>query len=206
MAIESDVPNPDGRLMVKFYSKPVQNEFQTNKEGRPIFEDVDFVKIFIPGDTLSTIDAPARADHKARFPLHWAAYQNAHGADSKIMGTPVEHWPLITALQAEELKAIKFFTVESVANASDLQLQGLGMKAGMSPFAFRDRAKNFLRVASQESAVNQNDEELEQLRGENKRMKAESISMFADMQAQMDVLKEIIRAKPGRKPKVLEVA
>jgi hypothetical protein len=46
----------------------------------------------------------------------------------------------------EELRALKFYTVESVANAADAQLQRIGMVAGMSPYAFRDAAVRFLAL------------------------------------------------------------
>jgi hypothetical protein len=60
--------NPDSRLAVMFYSKPIENEFQSMAQGRPIFEDRDFVKIFVPGDPTTVVDTFVREDHKARFP------------------------------------------------------------------------------------------------------------------------------------------
>lgn len=205
---EGAINNPDSRLVVRFYNKPVKNEFKTQQEGRPIFEDVDFVTIFTPGDSTTVIDTPAREDHKTRFPLHWAAYQNAHGGEQKEIGTPLSQWPLLTPSQAEELKALKFFTVESVAGASDASIQRIGMSAGMSPYTFRDRAKNYLRVAYQEAAESQAQAEADKLREENAKLKEETDAKLAQMQEQMNLLMSQLseRKKPGPKKVQLEEA
>ena len=196
MAIESDEKGADSRLAVRFYSKPVQNSFETNKQGRPIFSDCDYVEIFVPGDNLSVIDQPVREDHKARFPIQWAHYQNKHGGDSKEIGTPLTQWALLSPAQCEELRALKFYTVENVANASDIALQRLNMIAGMSPFAFRDRAMRFLKSASEESLANLDNERIKALEAENAEMKSKLDSILANMQTTE-------RKKPGRpaKPK-----
>ncbi len=88
MPLDSDIQNPDASLHVVFYSKPVQNMFQTEKEGRPIFRDVDYVRIMLPGDKNNIIDTFASDDHKRRFPLHWAHYQNQRTGGAEV-GTPL---------------------------------------------------------------------------------------------------------------------
>jgi len=197
------ISNPDSRLSVKFYNKAVQNNFRTEKEGRPIFEDVTFVRITLPGDTNNIIDTFARDEHKSRFPLQWAHYKNTHGDDQQMIGTPLSSWPLLTTAQAEELKALKFYTVEQIAGASDLQLQKLGMLAGMSPYAFRDRAAKYLSIAKNEADATQADSRVKQLEEENAKLKAETEAKMEAMQAQMALLMEAVgnRQKPGRKPK-----
>ncbi len=140
--------NPDAALSVRFYTKPIQQPFMSNKEGRPIFQDVDYIQIFTPGGQLNIVDTPVRGEHKARFPIQWAAYQNGKAGDQRETGTPVSAWPFLTASQAEEFKAVKFFTVEQIANASDLQLQTLGMMGGANPHTIRERAKAYLAAAA----------------------------------------------------------
>ena len=131
MAIESDVRGADALLSVRFYRKPIEIKDETLAQGRPIFKDADWIQIMTPGDQLNVIDTIARDNHKARFPQQWAAYQNKIGNQEEIVGTPVSAWPLVSMSQAEELKGIKFHTVESIANCSDQQLQRIGMIAGM---------------------------------------------------------------------------
>ena len=56
MAIESDIQNPNGRLAVYFHKKSKQNEIRSEQEGRPIFEDVIYIRKMVPGDNLNIID------------------------------------------------------------------------------------------------------------------------------------------------------
>lgn len=191
--------NPDSRLAVLFYSRPMQNEFESEKQGRPIFADVDFVKIFVPGDTTTVLDVPVREEHKKRFPLHWAHYQNKHGGDSKEIGTPLSQWSRLSPAQVEELRALKFYTVENVAGASDANLQKLGMVAGMSAYAFRDHAIRFLTLAKDDAATQAAEERAKALEAENAKLREETTKALADMQAQIASL--TAKKKPGRKPK-----
>jgi hypothetical protein len=156
--------NPDSALHVRIYSRPIQNIFLSQKEGHPIFEDVVYIEIHTPGNQLNIVDTPIREDHKRRFPLQWAHYQNTHGKDAQVVGTPVNQWPLLTAAQAETVKALGFLTVQQVAFASDDQVQKIGMHGGMAPFAFRDRAKRFLEAAAGDAALNKRDEEMNAMR------------------------------------------
>lgn len=177
--------NPDAALSVLFYSKPQQNNFESEAQGRPIFFDADMVKIFLPGDDKTVIDTYAREDHKRRFPLQWAHYQNKQEGDQRLAGkTPISQWQRITPAQAEELRAMKFLAVEDVANASDGQLQAIGMIAGQSPHSFRAAAQTYLRMASGEAAETKATAALAAVTEENASMKEQ----MAQMQAQMAAL------------------
>lgn len=176
--------NPDSSLSVLFYSKPMKNNYESEQQGRPIFTDVDMVKIFLPGDDKNIIDTFARDDHKERFPRQWAHYQNKMAGDQRLAGkTPIDQWPRVTPAMAEELRAIKFLAVEDVASASDAQLQAIGMIAGMSPHAFRDAARNYLRVASGEAAESKAAQQLAAVSEENAAMKAQLEAMQAQLAA-----------------------
>ena len=156
---QTDVNNPDSRLNVKFYQRAISNEFKSALEGRPIMEMADFVLIEVPGDNLTVIDTFAADEHKKRFPIQWARYQNEK-TDGDIEGTLLNDWPVLNAAIAAELKHFKFYTVEQVAAASDAQLNTLGMAAGMSPLALRDKAKAYLGSAKDTALVQQQADEL----------------------------------------------
>ena len=96
--------DPDAALAVEFYIRPVQNMFKSTKEGHPIFEDVTYVRINIPGMKESQIDTPARSDHQARFPRQWQHFVNRTQGDAREVGMPLSEWPLLTRSQAEELQ------------------------------------------------------------------------------------------------------
>ena len=156
---QTDVNNPDSQLNVKFYQKAIQNEFKTALEGRPIMEMRDFIIIEVPGNTLSVIDTFAAQEHKDRFPVQYARYMNEK-TDGDIEGTLLHDWPVLNAAVAAELKHFKFYTVEQIAQASDAQLNTLGMAAGMSPLALRDKAKAYLGSAKDTALVQQQADEL----------------------------------------------
>jgi hypothetical protein len=206
MALPSDDQNADSRLAVTFYKRSVKQEDESVAAGRPIFKEFDFVRICVPGDNLTEIDTYAQESHKSRFPRQWAHYMNQTAGQEQIIGTPIEEWTLISRSQAEELKGIKFRTVEDVANCSDLQLQRIGMIAGMSPHGFRDKAKQFLNLASESAEVAQKEAEMQALREENAKIKAETDAKLAQMQEQMSALLAAVAEKTPkqRKNKVVE--
>jgi len=206
MAIESDVKNADSNLAVTFYKRSVKQDMASEEAGRPIFKEFDFIRISVPGDNLSEIDTYAQESHKQRFPRQWAHYQNQEGANQSFEGTPIEQWPQVSRSQADELRGIKFPTVESVANCSDQQLQRIGMIAGMSPHSFREKAKAFLNLANDSAEVAQREAELQALKEENAKIKAETDAKLSKMQEQMEALLAAVAEKTpkSRKPKVVE--
>jgi len=215
MALPSDEQNADSRLQVRFYKRPVQQEAETLASGRPIYKEFDFVHICVAGDTLTEIDTYVLQSHKTRFPIQWANYQNRIGKDDQeVIGTPVAEWPLVSKSQAEELRAMRFYTVEAIAGASDQQLQRMGMAAGMSPYAFRDKAKSFLNLASDSAETDKRTQEINELKEElakkaeeNAKIKAETDAKMALMQEQMaSILAAVGEKKPRRKTVATEEA
>ena len=206
MAIESDIQGADSRLAVQFYKRSVKQDMASDEAGRPIFKEFDFVRIMIPGDNLTEIDTYAQESHKQRFPRQWAHYQNQVAGHEDIIGTPLDQWPQVTRSQAEELRGLKFYTVEAIADCSDQQLQRIGMVAGMSPHNFRLKAKAFLNLANDSAEVAHKEEELQALRQENDKIKAETDAKLAAMQEQMSALLAAVAEKTPktRKPKVVE--
>jgi hypothetical protein len=210
MAIESDIQGADSRLAVQFYKKTVKQDIASDEAGRPIFKEFDFVRIMIPGDNLTEIDTYAQESHKQRFPRQWAHYQNQVANHQDIIGTPLDQWPQVSRSQAEELRGLKFHTVESIADCSDQQLQRIGMVAGMSPHNFRLKAKAFLNLANDSAEVAHREQELQALREENDKIKAETEARIAEMQnkfeSQMATLLAAVAEKTPktRKPKVVE--
>jgi len=140
-----------------------------------------------------------------------AHYMNRVGADDQeVVGTPVSEWPLVSKSQAEELRAMKFHTVESIAGASDQQIQRMGMAAGMSPYAFRDKAKAFLNLATNAAETDKREQEIAALKEElakkeqeTAKMKAETDAKMALMQEQMASILAAVGEKKTRKSKTV---
>ena len=207
MAIESDNNNADGRLAIKFYKYAELDKGATEIEGRQIFKEVDYIKIVVPGDNLTEIDRPVYDNDKTRFPIQWANYLNRTSAEGKYEGTPLIEWQLISRSQAEQLRAAKFYTVESIANASDQQIQSIGMAAGMSPYSFREKAKKFLDSAKTAADFTHREEELDQLRSENAKLVAETDAKMKAMQEDFDAkLSSLLAAVGEKKPRAKKKA
>lgn len=199
-AFAGAVPDTSG-LGVRFYKDVRKNEYRSGKEGRPIFEDVTMVHIVLPGG-LHDIKEAVQERHKMRFPQQWAAFQNAHdGSDPMMIGTPLEQWPMIGRSAAEELKALRFYTVESIANASDATLQRMGMAGGMAGPALRDRAIRYLEVAKDNAAVDRQAEEIAKLRAEQAEKDRLHGEQMQAMQTQLAALTAAFQAKPAAKPR-----
>ena len=197
--IESDVNQADSRLAVKFYKLPQEDKYATQQAGRPIFKEVDYLQIIVPGEGTTEVHKIVTEQDKMRFPIQWQRYVNSQGANEHYEGTPLTEWTILNKAQVEELRALRFYTIEQVATASDQQLTKLNMAAGMSPFAFRDKAIAYLRMSKDAAEINKHEEEMAKLKAENDELNAK----LAKLANQMDmVLSMQEQKKPrGRKPK-----
>jgi len=192
--------NPDDVLTVKFYIKSEYNEFESTKQGRPIFYEADFVQIMKPGDSTTIIEAPVRPEHKIRFPRQWAMFQEGRKTE-QLVGTPVEQWTAISRSQADELKGVRFYTVEQIANASDLQAQAMGMNGPM----YRQKARAFLESAK-DSALSQfqatelakKDQQIKDLTDTVARL-AQTVESIKNQQINSSASTTVTEVKPKRK-------
>ena len=201
LGLETDVNNtnftgartPDDLLWVQFTVKPMQNNFQTVAQSRPIFEDQTWIEIRIPGNQLLTIERPMDESDKYRFPRQWAYFQQTHGPEGQNVGTPLTQWPLLRPSQIEELKALRFYTVEQVAFASDDQLKSMGMGPGMAPSAFRERAKLFLESAKDSALAVRQAEAIKAREAEVEQLKKDQQAQAQKHEAEMKELRELIK-------------
>jgi hypothetical protein len=80
----------------------------------------------------------------------------------------------------------------------------MGMIAGMSPYAFRDKAKAFLNLATSAAETDKREHEINALKEENEKIRAESDAKLAKQQAQIDALMAMMAEKKPRAKKVKE--
>lgn len=120
----NDVPqdNPytkpgDEKLFVQFYHGTLKNEQKSLEEGRPVFDTIPMVKILVPGDRNTVIQAKATAEYTQRFPKQWERFTASQSQD--IQGSLLSEVPIVTRGQAEELEYFKVYTVEQLADAPD---------------------------------------------------------------------------------------
>ena len=141
--------DPDSVMIARFYKRAVRNNFESEKQGRNIFEDRIYCEYYPAGSTLLKMDVPAYDIHKQRFSKQWAYYQATQNEDTLGSGTPLSQWAILSPADVENLRGFKFQTIENLAAMSDLQMQSLGMGiAGMAPHVLRARAQAYLGTAT----------------------------------------------------------
>lgn len=117
----------DSILNVWFYKHPVFNQSRSENEGRPCYDDRDFIHIQHPGETQQIMERPATQVDARRFPQQWAAYQQS--MPQKIEGTLIDLLFPGKPSISEGLKASGVHTVEQLANISADGMNNLGMAA-----------------------------------------------------------------------------
>ena len=118
-----ETPNAgDDNLMVKFFIAPIEDHDASKEAGRPIFKDVEWIDIRIPGSRDNTV-RPVRYEGSKndvdRFPRHYAAFKNRTENNEGVVGTPLSVFPGVKAGQRKELEFFNIVTVEQLANAPD---------------------------------------------------------------------------------------
>ena len=178
--LEHKQSEADKALAVKFYTKSVQDKAETLKQGRPIFKEVPYIDIRIPGERDSAFCGPATQAHVQRFPQHYQAFR-ARTSDEEVVGTPLIEWPMITRSQAEELSFFNVKTVEQLASMPDSgnhQFMGIhGLKA---------KAAEYLAKSTGTEAL---------------------LQQIADMQKKLDALSQPKpKARSAAKPRINHVS
>lgn len=137
----------DKTLFVKFFTKQRKNETESLKEGRPIYKDVEYVDIKVPGNRTGGASRPATFKDKQRFPRHYAAYKQRE--EMPVEGTPLAEWPIMSRSQVEELSFHNVKTVEQLVAMSDsLASQFMGMNG------LKAKAKMWLEDSEETARIN----------------------------------------------------
>lgn len=149
----------DDALMVTFSQNAVQDTVETEKQGRPIYKDVDWICIRFPG-SRDTIERKVRSDDKTRWPKQWAAYQSNKSQEA-VSGTPLSAWPAVTRAQVEEFAFFGVKTVEQLAEMPDPALQKF-----MGGQTLKQRARDFIEAAKGEAPMVAMRAEIENLKAQ----------------------------------------
>jgi hypothetical protein len=158
-----DYVAPDGRdrAIAQFYIKPIKNNFLSQKEGREIWEDREYVEIIVPGDSKNIVHTAVTDAHRDRWPRSYQAFKSHMEAPAE--GTPLEEWAAVGASMVMELKSHHVRTVEHLAGLSDSQLAKV---CPMGGHALRDRAKRFLEQVDAEKPIAELTQQVEALKAE----------------------------------------
>lgn len=161
----SDTPH----LHVEFFTDSEHNPRLSAEQGKPVYEDREFIRIRFVGDKQNVFVAPAddfgsarddqgnRVRYKDQFRKHYEVFKTS--AKALEVGTPLESLGLPISKVAE-LKASNVYTVEGLAGLDGTLLQKLGMGAR----DLKNRAEDFLNKANNASVANKLEAENAELR------------------------------------------
>lgn len=200
-------PKEDRNLpIVTFSHEAVEDPHATKREGRPIFQDMEMVKIAFPADRQRTVVRPAHAQWKKidgrkvtyaeRFPEQYARFK----ADQPqvVEGTPIAEAPFLSEAWRATCKACQVYTVEQLASLQGQPLKNLG------PGALEKQQAAEAYLANARGSADQ-----VALAAENARLKETVAAMSAQgADARMkflemgdDALKAFIKEKSGESPR-----
>ena len=157
-----------GKMAVFFHAVQVKNNFKSDVEKRPIFEEKIFIKKLVPGDSTLVIDRPVRDTDIEDFPVEWARFEQKK--EQKVAGTPIEAWTIVSETQKAEFKAMHIYTIDQFANLPDnagdkiMGFNDLRTKARAFIAAAQDAAMFDKIRAETDAKLAQQEEEMAQLR------------------------------------------
>lgn len=175
----------DKQLNVEFFTEAVENRKKSLEEGRPIFDDVEMVKILIPGDPkrkpvfradeMHYVSArKMQMTYAERFPTQYKAFKDQI-ADF-VSGTPLSELPFLTAARRAELKPLGITTAEQLAGLQDANMKRIGMDGR----ALVEKAKAYLTAAKGTAEVDELRKQLADLQAQMGKMTGPTVSHKID--------------------------
>lgn len=164
----------------RFFLLPVQNEVNSKKHGRPMYDDVEMCEIRFAGNREKIIHAPAHEVFKTTRDMNSGdvneityaiAYPDLYrsfklGETQQISGTPLAELPFLTASKRLELKALNIHTAEALAalDGSNLKMLGMGgRELKTQAQTYLDNAEGSADVVRQAALIAAQDARIAQL-------------------------------------------
>src|SRR5215472_7086762 len=140
MEMEDPQYKSDDGSALRVYRDTAKNPFLSEREGRPIYDDVIYCEIISPGSRDSTpIFEMVRflnPEMEADKPLYGMKYPELKKyidlfikedeTDESLSGTPLKQWPEISRSMVASLRAQNIYTVDALANLPDTKLSVVG--------------------------------------------------------------------------------
>ena len=167
----------DKKLFVTFFTEAVQNESRTIDEGRPIFDDIDMIKIMYPGQRDTTVGI-AHMGYQQRFPRQWAQYKARQ--TQTISGTPLSSATWLSKGQVAELNSVNIHSVEQLAGMPD----NVAVKF-MNHHQLKQQAQAFLDAAAGNAPLLRMQAELSKRDEQIAELQAQMATMLANQAAKV---------------------
>jgi hypothetical protein len=135
----------DDKLHVRFFKLARIDVLASQAANRPVFKDMDYVEVMIPGDKNNIVVEPVWQQYKDRFPQKWAQY--LAGEEQTASGTPLKVAPFLTPALVEDLKFLKIVTIEQLASLPDTAMNFMGAQE------YKQAAIRYLNVTSSNESL-----------------------------------------------------
>ena len=191
---------PKATIHVEFFAESVEDRGASRKAGRPIFKEIERVRIMFPGDNKRkpVFNAHERAGlhpetgaevtYAEMYPAHYEAFKKQ--VELIGDGTPLGELPGMPGSKVKEYKAVNIHTIEAMAGLDDRTVQ----KLGMGTRSWKDKAVAWLSGDSLS--------EIEKLKNEIASLKAAQVPSAVDFGTwEPEDIKAFIEDKTGARPK-----
>ena len=129
-------------LLVEFYMDAVHMTFKSEQEGRPIFEDREFIRLIPIGDNKTVQCKEASLQDKQKYADEYAVFSK--GVGGAFSGTPLTQWPSMLPAQIKLLNHFNVYTVDQLAELDD---QAIG-RIGPGTRELHEKARAFILKAA----------------------------------------------------------
>lgn len=144
----------DDKLAIRFFVKAKQDPDLSLKEGRPIFKEIEYITIMVPGDRNAAHTRPVRPLDLQRFAKQYEHWKQTKSNDV-MLGTPIDVLGLSLA-QVEEYRYFGVRTVEQMADLRDDVCQKM-----MGANSLKQKAVAYLALMKEEAPMKRVTAELE---------------------------------------------
>ncbi len=186
-------------VVVEFFSNAEEDSAQTKAAGHAVFVDVDYCRWWKRGTNQSATECQVRRMKKF-YPHIWQIAEAGYdawkkGQEPSVEGTPLQHWPMVSRAQVENLRLINVRSVEDLAGTTDSDFARVGPGAR----ELREKARAWLKVAKETGQIAEamvsRDREIEALKASNE----EARNDIAELRAALE------KVRPRRAAAALDV-
>ena len=157
----------------------MKDEEKSALEGRPIFKEIEYIAIIIPGESGPSVNRPVWDGDRQRFRARYEAWKA--GKTDVHEGTPLSTWPQVSKAQVMELAHFNIKTIEDLANLSDEKaMRFMGIQA------LKKAAQDFLAAAKSGAPLTKMRAELEARDSEIAALKAQMADVIAKVNQQQN--------------------
>jgi len=150
---------------VKFYYRDIKQNFESKKQGKPIFKTCEFISIMKPGNSKDITDRKVKPLDIERWGKIYDAWKKKEEQIQE--GTRLEVLPGIDERKIELCKGLHIFTIEQLVNVDEEGVRNLGDKAR----EFILDAKKYLQGSN---AAAEMQKEVDDIKIENKKLQDEN--------------------------------